>query len=181
MHIRILIHIPTPTATVTAAITVTAHCCLPLSLPPLPLSVLPSTVTELSLTSHSVTAQPRKVADAFAAGDYVPYNQLTTKELDAAGHRQELVFTEDGALVPRALDGRAERSISVGEWLHVSAIAVTETGRYHGAERTAALAAHNRSVQDMIYRDGWLVTLEYDMQQRRAAATDPRHDLTEVD
>ena len=123
MHIRILIHIPTPTATVTAAITVTAHCCLPLSLPPLPLSVLPSTVTELSLTSHSVTAQPRKVADAFAAGDYVPYNQLTTKELDAAGHRQELVFTEDGALVPRALDGRAERSISVGEWLHVSAIA----------------------------------------------------------
>lgn len=124
---------------------------------------------------------PRKIADAFAAGEYIPYSQLNPREFAATGHTQEFIFGEGGVLQARGLDARNDRSITLERWVLASQIAVTETRRHQGEARATVLEKHHSNVQTICGHYGWPVAREYDIQQRQMAALDPAHDLSVFD
>ncbi|KAI0814761.1 hypothetical protein BC629DRAFT_1466947 [Irpex lacteus] len=133
------------------------------------------------LSSPPLSPLPRRIAEAFAAGDYIPYTQLNPREFAASGHTQEFFFGEGGVLQARSLDSRNDRFISLERWMLASQIAVTETRRYQGEARATALEKHHANVQTICGQYTWPIAREYDIRQRQVAACDSRHDLAGFD
>ncbi|KAF8949731.1 hypothetical protein BDZ97DRAFT_1306848 [Flammula alnicola] len=122
---------------------------------------------------------PPKVDEAFKAFKYVPYSSLTSSErLKAARGEEEMVISASGGFLLKGLDRRNERSISFIDWVAAARAAENRTRMYQGDRRADALASHHMVVQTLAQSHGWPTALEYDINQREAAALHPAHDLT---
>jgi hypothetical protein len=130
----------------------------------------------------SVPAVPPKVDEAFRAFCYVPYTALTLPARQRAARGEEdFVINAQGGITAKGLDQRSERHIDVMDWLASAKAAEDCTRRYHGDERADALSAHHNIVQSLSRTHGWLIAVEYDMQQRELVAENPAHDFRTLD
>ncbi|KAF8576010.1 hypothetical protein K439DRAFT_1623154 [Ramaria rubella] len=124
------------------------------------------------------TAILPKAEEAFRTFHYVPYSALTTApRVKADRGDEEFTISTTGTITAKGLDRWSEKAISMVDWLAASK-AAAECTRFHwGDARVDALSAHSSLVMKLARSHGWEVAMEYDIQQREAAAHNPTHDL----
>lgn len=120
--------------------------------------------------------------EAIAAFKYVPYTSLTKSARIKSLHtNEEFVINAQGGLTSKQLDRKAERFISLSDWLGASRV-MEERLRVHlGSARADAFAAHHRIVTEIERTHGWAIAVDYDIQQRDFVHLNPRHDLSTLD
>lgn len=125
---------------------------------------------------------PPKVDAAFRDYCYIPYTALTqAARLRSARGEEDYILNAKGGLTVKGLSRENERGISTIEWLKAAKTAEERTQVYHGKDRGDALQSHHTVVLSLAHSHGWAVAVEYDIQQREAAANDHRHDLSGLD
>jgi hypothetical protein len=137
---------------------------------------------EADHSSLRFPAIPLKVEDAIRAFHYVPYTALTASaRLRAARGEEDIALNSQGVFTVKGLDRRAERLISVVDWI-ASGKAIEERTRFHhGDVRATALASHHTIVLGIARIHSWDLAMEYDIQQREAVAHNPSHDISFLD
>ena len=112
----------------------------------------------------------------------MPYTALTASARQRAARGEEdIALNSQGVFTVKGLDRRAERSISIVDWI-ASGKAVEERTRvHHGDVRAAALASHHAVVLGLARIHSWDLVMEYDIQQREAVAHNPSHDISILD
>jgi hypothetical protein len=131
---------------------------------------------------RTVSAIPPKVNEAFKAYKYVPYTAMShLARLRAARGEEDYMVNAQGGLTAKGLDRRDENQIEWPDWQAAAHAAEDCIREHHGEVRAKAFASHHRTVMDLTRLHGWKVAVEYDIQQREAAAFNPAHDLTSLD
>ncbi|KJA12767.1 hypothetical protein HYPSUDRAFT_210141 [Hypholoma sublateritium FD-334 SS-4] len=108
-----------------------------------------------------------KVDEAIAAFKYIPYTSLTkSAKIKALHSNEEFVINAQGGLTSKQLDRKAERFISLSDWLGASRVMEDRLRVHLGNVRADAFAAHHRIVLDIERTHGWAIAVDYDIQQR---------------
>ncbi len=126
-----------------------------------------------------VTVLPKRVEQLFAEFEQVPYTKLkpSVNPLEAD---EELVF-HNGRFVTKPIDRTGETRIDHMHWSNACKVAVERTRHYHGDSRANALAAHHEVVDQLAMPYTWPVAVAYDIQQRTVWASNPMHDISQLD
>jgi hypothetical protein len=133
--------------------------------------------TFISLIYGSVV--PVSVENAVKRSKYVQYSALVAGASATASAEVIYSITEQG-LVARPHDKNPDLKLTFSEWLGASETAEELIGLY----RPEALARHRQHRMHVTLAErqfGWTTALQYDVQQREAAARNPHHDIGPMD
>lgn len=109
-------------------------------------------------------------------GHYVPYSLLTLVACASVtqNDNDSVIITLSG---DHNLNRSGERNISVADWMAAAEAVVGLVRIHHGDVRVQAFEQHHHTIACIAAQADWQAAFLYDIQERKMAAADPKHNL----